>query len=200
LYVADLRKQNITVAALSFPGRELGTLGRVIYDLHHDPHRYGIAELTAESLQALHVAAHLDAIDRLIRPRIERGETVMLDRYWWSTWVYGIDAGAKRETIDALIECERQHWGTLKPEVVILVTRRDSLRPADAGESWERRMRLYAQIANQESERYPVRAIDNDSTEAEALSRIHATVDLLRNTTTQSTHTLNDAPDHKKWQ
>ena len=43
---------------LAFPGNDEGTLGKHIYDLHHDAQRYGIRALRPASLQVLHVAAH----------------------------------------------------------------------------------------------------------------------------------------------
>ena len=46
---------------LAFPGREPGTLGWHVYQLHHDPGLFGIANIPPASLQLLHVAAHLAA-------------------------------------------------------------------------------------------------------------------------------------------
>jgi dTMP kinase len=176
-YSERLRQQGLAVTTLSFPGREPGTLGYLVYDLHHDPNRFGISGITPEALQALHIAAHLDAIDRQIRGRIERGETIILDRYWWSTWVYGTDAGARQDTIRALVECERHHWGNLVPSVVILIVREDSLRATDAGPTWSRRLELYRTVAQQEQVHYPVRIVSNDASESEALDRVAKAVE-----------------------
>ena len=95
---------------LSFPGKEPGTVGRLVYDVHHDPAEYGIEKITAASLQALHIAAHLDAIEQRILPDLSEGHWVILDRFWWSTWVYGRVAGMERTTLDALIQVGRLHW------------------------------------------------------------------------------------------
>src|SRR5687767_6166927 len=81
---------------LTFPGREPGTLGRLIYDVHHDPAHFGVAALTPASKQALHIAAHLDAIERAIIPTLRAGRHVLLDRFWWSTWVYGTVGGMNK--------------------------------------------------------------------------------------------------------
>jgi dTMP kinase len=75
------------------------------------------------ALQLLHVAAHLDVIDRQIRPRVAAGEIVLLDRYWWSTWVYGVLSGTDHGTLRTMIELEREHWGELHPEAVFLIRR-----------------------------------------------------------------------------
>jgi len=155
----------------SFPGREEGTLGWHVYQLHHDPQSFGIAGLTPESLQMLHVAAHLDAIDRSIKPLLREGITVVLDRYWWSTWVYGRESGANFATLDAMINCERLQWGTVQPAVLYLVSRKDSLRPDDAGDVWQRRMKLYHSLADQRHD-HPIRQVSNDSTERETLDAV----------------------------
>src|SRR4051812_30176325 len=53
---------------MSFPGREECTLGKLVYGLHHDPRAHGVSEITPIARQALHVAAHLDVMERVILP------------------------------------------------------------------------------------------------------------------------------------
>jgi dTMP kinase len=57
-----LTEVNILCEHLAFPGKEEGTIGRLVYDLHHNPNAFGLHKVTPASLQALHIAAHLDAI------------------------------------------------------------------------------------------------------------------------------------------
>ena len=78
----------------SFPGQEEGSLGRLVYDIHHHPHKFGIEQMSPTSLQMLHIAAHVDAIERDIKPSLQRGHHIILDRYWWSTLAYGIVGGS----------------------------------------------------------------------------------------------------------
>jgi dTMP kinase len=61
-------------------------------------------------LQTLHVAAHLDAIERKILPALEAGTWVILDRYWWSTWVYGIEQGISSTYLEPVIKAEQARW------------------------------------------------------------------------------------------
>ena len=105
--------------ALAFPGNDAGTLGRLVYDIHHGAP--GIQQPSEAPLQLLHIAAHLDAIDRVIRPAIDSGITVLLDRYWWSTWTYGTEAGIDPALLDKMIEIERIYWGELAPDLGFLV-------------------------------------------------------------------------------
>ena len=105
LALADrLKAMGLMCQHLSFPGKEEGTVGRLVYDVHHDPVQYGVEKITAASLQTLHIAAHLDAIEQRILPAIGEGRWVILDRFWWSTWVYGRVAGIAGTTLDALIQ------------------------------------------------------------------------------------------------
>jgi dTMP kinase len=52
-----------------------------VYGIHHDPSAYGVADLGATARQALHVAAHLDVMERAILPALRAGKHVILDRY-----------------------------------------------------------------------------------------------------------------------
>jgi len=79
--------------------------------------------VTAEALQMLHVAAHLEAISTQIRPAIDSGNWVVLDRFWWSTWVYGQRSGVPLGLLQAIVAPERFMWGSVKPMIVFLVER-----------------------------------------------------------------------------
>src|ERR1035437_6266990 len=86
--IAALREQGEKVLSAAFPGNIPGTLGEFIYRLHHAPRDFGVQQIGPESLQMLHIAAHLDAIDRIIMPALNAGTSVILDRFWWSTLIY----------------------------------------------------------------------------------------------------------------
>ena len=154
---------------LSFPGKDAGTVGRLVYDIHHDPVRYGIQEITAASLQALHIAAHLDAIERRILPDLNAGRWVILDRFWWSTWVYGRVAGIESATLDALIQVERLHWKGVQPDAVFLIDRSndsfDSNNRAQLRDGYE-------VLCGNEKTRYPVHRIQNDKPVDESMNRV----------------------------
>jgi thymidylate kinase len=146
---------------MSFPGHDKGTLGSLIYSVHHDHSKHGIEQITPTSVQALHVAAHVDAIEQRILPELKRGKNVILDRYWWSTLVYGSITGVNRTALDKLIEFERVIWGDISPSAAILI-RRD--RPLDRDvplELWNKLDREYVNLADQENDFYPVFTLDN---------------------------------------
>ena len=153
LALADrLSAMGLPCRHLSFPGKDAGTVGRLVYEVHHDPAKYVIQEITAASLQALHIAAHLDAIERRILPDLNEGRWIILDRFWWSTWVYGRVAGIDRTTLDALIQVERLHWKGVQPDAVLLVDRsNDSLDSDNLVQLRESYQVLYGNERN----RYP---------------------------------------------
>jgi len=158
---AGLGSRGQPTSLLTFPGREAGTLGRLVYDLHHDPDRFGVGEISPVSKQVMHVAAHLDAIEHVIGPTLRAGRDVMLDRFWWSTWVYGAVAGVSRRVLQSLINTELAQWGDLRPALVILLRRSTPLgREHNAGD-WLALQREYDALASREQGHYPILIVEN---------------------------------------
>lgn len=122
------------VLAASFPGSIPGTLGELVYKLHHGqlkgaPNPSSIA---GPAVQLLHVAAHIDAIERTIAPVLTSGGCVILDRYWWSTYAY-VRQWVTVETAWCLIGAETPFWEDLPFPVVVYLQRRESLKPDELG-------------------------------------------------------------------
>lgn len=168
-FTQALHDADVQCQLLSFPGREPGTLGALVYQLHHDAGLHGVTGIVPESLQLLHIAAHVDTIIRTIRPALEAGTTVVLDRYWWSTWVYGIDSGATAPVLDAMISIEGLIWGDLTPDVIFLVERSMPLRTDVPGTLFGRLRRLYREVAAR-CEDSPTVVIDNEGKLSEAVT------------------------------
>lgn len=166
-----LRVKGVEVLHIAFPGTVPGSLGELVYQLHHDTAPFNIRNLEGSALQCLHVAAHLDAIEQTIKPAIKRGVTVILDRFWWSTAVYGAVGGVPRELLDALIRVEHIAWGELKPSRVFVLERSSPLKNVPKVK-WEKFKMEYKALAIQERGQYPVHVIDNKTTVAEALNCI----------------------------
>lgn len=145
------------VLGLSFPGKQPDSIGRLVYDLHHDD----MVKPDPLALQALHVAAHIDAIRGPIRKALELGRLVLLDRYWWSTWVYGTTAGITVEIMDSLIDVELMVWGELKPATVLLVQRDEPFRKEHTASYHRRLSQGYKTLA--EGADHPVSIVDNNA-------------------------------------
>lgn len=155
-----LRKADVPVLDLAFPGNDPGSLGRWVYDLHHSGH-----DLEPLSLQMLHVAAHIDAIEKRIKPAIRCGKTVLLDRYWWSAWVYGTASGVSESNMTALLALERTAWGALNPTVIFLIRRRQPFRAEHDQDQFRNLSLAYERIATTHPN---VVYIDNEGTLEEA--------------------------------
>lgn len=173
--VDHLTQMKLTSEYRSFPGAAVGTLGHLVYELHHEPQKYGISQLNPLSLQIMHIAAHIDSISNQIKPSLERGTTIVLDRYWWSTLVYGKAAGIKEKQLRKILKTEMDEWRPIVPSAIFLVTRAASFRlesEAIVREKWERINQAYKEFALNEQHDAPVYIIDNSSTIEGALNEV----------------------------
>lgn len=156
-----LRKKGFDVSLLSFPGKEPNSLGDLIYKIHHDRQKYGIEKISDASLQALHIAAHIDCIENRIRPAIMDRKTIILDRYWWSTVAYGQSLGIPQNILDALVNLEKTVWGNLLPEKLFLVTRDEPFRAELDSQAWARVCNAYQDLYEKEKGNYSLNIISN---------------------------------------
>lgn len=165
---------------LSFPGREEGTLGHAIYRLHHSPEDFGIRVMSELARQALHVAAHIDAIETRIRPWIAEGRNVVLDRFWWSTIVYGSIGGVEHQALIDLVAAEQIVWGEIKPAIAFLIDRDSPIDRKEDPAYWQRLRSSYARLAARESRRYKVCTVSNTGTVADSIAIVEAQVAEVR--------------------
>ena len=148
---------------LAFPGNESGTLGRHVYKLHHNPARFGIDSITATSLQMLHIAAHVDAIERRILPTLKQGVSIVLDRCWWSTWVYGVVSDVDLQSLRQMIRLELFHWKQIQPEIIFLIVR-DRQRNNDVTSTTNSRLdAAYRELAEKEHCQNSVCIVENNA-------------------------------------
>lgn len=101
-----LSKAGIPFSSYSFPGKEPGSLGKLVYDLHHNVNNNINKPIDPISLQLLHIAAHIDIINTNVLPDLHSGKIVLLDRSWWSTYAYGLANGICKKTIKQIIAPE----------------------------------------------------------------------------------------------
>ena len=146
-------------------------MGRFVYDLHHNAAGLGLDEVNATSLQLLHIAAHIDAIEERILPALRTGSWIILERFWWSTWVYGTAMGAPERSLKAMIRLERIHWGQVKPDVLFLVERQ-RVTPIGGEGSQGKIFEAYRVLANREQLHSRVVALCNESSLGSALDEM----------------------------
>ncbi|CAB1059155.1 FIG00443277: hypothetical protein [Olavius sp. associated proteobacterium Delta 1] len=155
----QLRKRGFDVLSLSFPGKEPNSLGDLVYKIHHK--KFGIGKISDASLQALHVAAHIDCIENRIRPAILDRKIIVLDRYWWSTVAYGLASGIPKNILDAMVGLEKTVWGTLLPERLFLITRQEPFCAELDSRLWTRICIAYQDLYKEERGNYPINIIEN---------------------------------------
>ena len=183
--------EEIPCIYLTFPGKEIGTLGHLVYQIHHEPKRFKIKQISQTSLQTLHISAHIDAIENTIIPAIKDGKIVLLDRYWWSTYVYGIVNCANRDSLHAMIQLEKIHWKFLKPTIAFLITSTKPLRKETSLKIWKKLRQEYENLAKKEQYYYKVIKIMNDSSISHAVNQIFKKIINHKNKIT-SQNFLND--------
>lgn len=190
-----LRSNGHDLLELSFPGKVPGSLGELIYRVHHDDGPFRVANISLLAKQALHVAAHIDAIERQIVPALKRGQTVLLDRFWWSAWVYGIVGGCDRRQLRALIDAERAAWGTVQPTLAIVLRRPEPINRPDNLPYWRQLSAEYGRLASRESRIHPVSVVDNVGDQANTLAALIAVVDPYSGTSPRQKQLAIVAPD-----
>lgn len=172
--VKHLNRQGIACDYFAFPGGEPGTLGKLVHNLHHDPRRMGVESLTPTSLQLLHIAAHVDAIESKILASLRIGRTVVLDRFWWSTWVYGRVTGVTDSSLKAMIRSEVLVWGKTRPAIIFLITRLIQ----DRSDDYKQLIQEYKSLARREAKVDRVRYVANDGTLEDALLKIISNLEI----------------------
>jgi dTMP kinase len=155
----------------SFPGNSSGTLGKHIYEIHHELSDVGITTINPTSLQLLHVASHIDAIESEILPELRAGNSIVLDRFWWSTIVYGSVYGANSDSLNKLIAIEKMHWAEFQPACVFYLRRQNTLKPT-AIKHWDELVDAYEKLVLQECKISRVEIITNESSPQDALAQI----------------------------
>lgn len=116
---------------LAFPGHEPRTLGSLVYHIHHHIEDYFDKPINEVSLQLLHIAAHIDLIQRKLMPLSGSDYIVLLDRFWWSTYVYGLVGGVEEEIIRTIIAPELLFWRSIDIRKIYLLERSERVKDYD---------------------------------------------------------------------
>lgn len=162
-----LQNENIEYRTLHFPGDEKGTLGELVYRIHHNYRsEFKVEAINPCSLQLLHVAAHIDMIKGTIRTALDNGEFVILDRFWWSTYVYGLNGGVLRNELELMIRLEKEVWVSILPDILFLVECDAPLRSDEVEtKDWHAKRKLYQELANDEKTSYKVVSLITEKNE-----------------------------------
>lgn len=157
---------------VSFPGQSKGTLGELVYNLHHYPERFGLGRVNPIARQLLHVAAHIDALHNTIIPALECGEIVVMDRFWWSTVVYGQAEGIDSDSLRLMTDLELCHWSHHRPTAIFLLERAIPVRIEHSPEIHDLLGKMYADLEEAYSREYPIHRISTSGTIDESFGEI----------------------------
>lgn len=165
LFASSLRKSGIVVEQLSFPGKTDGSLGKIVYEIHHNPTTHKINDIDPAALQLLHLAAHVDNVKRQVKPLLKSGTTVVLDRFWWSLLVYGKVSGVDLDILKYAVQIERLIFKDLTPTCIFLIIENKFLVQEDEN-TFKRTMDLleeYKKLANEEQGSKIISLMNNDA-------------------------------------
>lgn len=110
---------------VAFPGNEERTLGALVYDIHHQKNKYFDFPINDTSLQLLHVAAHIDLIQRKLMEENSTEKIILMDRFWWSTYAYGRAGLLESDVIHAILASELLYWEKISINKIFLLERKD---------------------------------------------------------------------------
>ncbi len=171
-----LRQKGKRTELLAFPGNSTGTLGELVYRFYHNPKAFGVVSVTPIGMQLMVTAAHVDVIESRIKPLIRSGVDVVLDRFWWSTWVYAQIDGVANTFRDRMIEFEMQSWEDIRPTTIFVVHRESPLLEQPQNHHWPKILILYKQLAQIEANNAHIQHVTNEGTIEEAFKTVISTL------------------------
>jgi hypothetical protein len=170
--VEALRRRGVSAEYVSFPTCDESESGCFVHQLQGPPEQHGTRAAEPASALLRHVAAHLDLIAARIRPALAAGRWVVLDRYWWSTWVHGKVAGVGRVLLDQMIEVERAAWADFAPSPAVLLCGERPLHSGEPPDHWQSLVAAYRNIASGERSHHPVTEVANEIRADEVVARV----------------------------
>lgn len=157
---------------IAFPGNEPRTLGNLVYNIHHHQEQYFNVPINETSLQLLHIASHIDLIQRQLMPLSNSRCIVLLDRFWWSTYVYGLAGGVEENIIQSIIAPELLYWKDIDIKKIFLIER--SERQKDYELSKESNIiDEYRKLAKKELK---CERLDNNESLVEVVNRVYKSI------------------------
>lgn len=166
-----LTDESIAHSVYSFPGKESRTLGGLVYDFHHNTDRYIDYEINNISLQLLHVASHIDLLQRRIIPDLKNGMIVLLDRSWWSTYAYGLANGISKKELKLILAPELSITKSIPSKKFFLIERKQKSNDYKP-EITHRILAAYEELKTQHPSDETVSIIENNSSILKAVTEI----------------------------
>lgn len=157
---------------IAFPGNEPRTLGNLVYNIHHHQEQYFSVPINETSLQLLHIASHIDLIQRQLMPLSNSKYIVLLDRFWWSTYVYGLAGGVEENIIQSIIAPELLYWKDIDIKKIFLIERRERQKDYELSKE-SNIIDEYRKLAQKELK---CERIDNNESLVEVVNRVYKSI------------------------
>ena len=157
---------------IAFPGNEPRTLGNLVYHIHHHQEQYFNVPINDTSLQLLHIASHIDLIQRQLMPLSNLKYIVLLDRFWWSTYVYGLAGGVEENIIQSIIAPELLYWKDIDIKKIFLIERREREKDFELGKE-SNIIDEYRKLAQKELK---CERLDNNESLVEVVNRVYKSI------------------------
>lgn len=167
-----LRSQGLDCLQLSFHGAAPGPLGGRAQGIHDDSTPEREMPIPAISLHLRQLAARVELIDSAIRPAVQSGKTVILDGYYWSTWVRGLASGIPLPTLHLLKRLEDAQWTDMSPVFIFLLDRSAPGNVAPSSQAAAERA-AYRDLALRKTRGARTRVIDNNRSPYDAITDVY---------------------------
>lgn len=144
---------------IAFSGNEPRTLGSLVYDIHHHNNKYFDMTINDTSLQLMHIAAHIDLIQRKFIGEYNLLKVILMDHFWWSTYAYGLAGESEKNVVNSIIAPELIYWGKVNIKKIFLLERENRERDFNEVKDAEI-IRNYRELAEREKKCTIVRNTD----------------------------------------
>ena len=110
----------------------------------------------------IHMFAHMDVLENQIIPKLKTGISIVLDRFWWTTWVQSITSGTSKQELKLTLKVEQDKWNCTKPDVIFFIKANRPHKPEEHNAQWYKTNASYKELVDNQELSYPIRVIGND--------------------------------------
>ena len=123
-------------------------------------------------MQLLHIASHIDLIQRRLELLSNSKCIVLLDRFWWSTYVYGLSGGLEENIIQTIIAPELLYWRDINVKKIFLIERNKKQKDYELNKE-NTIIEKYRQLAEKE---LLCEKIDNNESLEEVVNKVYRSI------------------------
>lgn len=146
------------------------SLARHIDSILEQPEKYDISSINGISRYMLQTSRDIDVIKKMIRPLLDEGYILLLDRYWWSTYVFGKVDGFDEDLLNPIADIYKAYSKNREPKIIFNIERNSSLKPGV--EHWDKFTSAYNYLVQRECKHYNIVNIDNNHDHSIAFQQI----------------------------